>query len=125
MLQVISLVFQGVESLILDLPTGASPPHDVPDVLRSQEKVGDPTEMLNLPIGVDLPVFQHIDKFVGVGLVERHPIAEPKMMQNASCRIDQGKDLHVAGLDKGLQLPEEKGVSARLNANDVMCTSLS
>jgi hypothetical protein len=39
--------------------------------------------MLNLPIGVDLPVFQHIDQLVGVGLVERHSIAEPKMVQNA------------------------------------------
>src|SRR5271157_4385886 len=47
MLQVISLVLQGVERLILDLPAGSSPPHDVPDDLRNQEKVGDPTEMLN------------------------------------------------------------------------------
>src|SRR5271157_4417500 len=98
MLQVISLVFQGVEGLILDLPAGLSPPHDVPDVLRNQEKVGDPTEMLNPPIGVDLPVFQHIDQFVGVRLVERHAITEPKMMHNARRWILQGKDLHLAGL---------------------------
>ena len=48
--------------------SGLVPPHDVPDVLRNQEKVGDPTEMLNLSIGVDLPVFHHFDQFVGVGL---------------------------------------------------------
>src|SRR5271166_3890623 len=125
MLQVISLVFQGVEGLILDLPAGSSPPHDVPDVLRNQEKVGDPTEMLNPSIGVDLPVFQHIDQFVGVGLVERHAIAEPKMMQNARRWILQGKDLHLAGLVEVLQVREQKGVVARLDANDVMRASLT
>src|SRR5450759_644199 len=108
MLQVISLVFQGVERLILDLPAGSSPTHDVPDNLQNQEKVGDPTEMLDLPIGVDLPVFQHVDQLVGVGLVERHPIAEPKMMQNARRWILQGQDLHLAGLVEGPQVFEQK-----------------
>ena len=56
MLQVISLVFQGVEGLILDLPAGSSPPHDVPDDRRNQDKVADPTEMLHLLVGMDLPV---------------------------------------------------------------------
>src|SRR5271157_4032849 len=125
MLQVISLVFQGVESLILDLPAGSSPPHDVPDVFRNQEKVGDPTEMLHLPIGVDLPVFQHIDQLVGVRLVERHAITEPKMMHNARRWILQGKDLHLAGLVEGPQVVEQKRVVARLDANDVMRASLT
>ena len=123
--QVIALVFQGVEGLILDLPACSSPPHDVPDVLRNQEKVGDPTEMLNFPIGVDLPVFQHVDQLVGVRLVERCAITEPKMMQDARRRIDQGEDLHLAGLVEGLQVLEQKRVIARLDANDVMRASLT
>lgn len=98
----------------------ARPPHDVPDVLRNQEKVGDPTEMLHLPIGVDLPVFQHIDQLVGVRLVERHAITEPKMMHNARRWILPGKDLHLAGLVDGPQVVEQKRVVARLDANDVM-----
>ena len=125
MLQVISLVFQGVEGLILDLPAGSSPPHDVPDVFRNQEKVGDPTEMLHRSIGVDLPVFQHIDQLVGVRLVERHAITEPKMMHNARRWILQGKDLHLAGLVEGPQVVEQKRVVARLDANDVMRASLT
>src|SRR5271157_1668061 len=120
-----SLIFQGVEGLILDLPAGSSPPHDVPDVFRNQEKVGDPTEMLHLPIGVDLPVFQHIDQLVGVRLVERHAITEPKMMHNARRWILQGKDLHLAGLVEGPQVVEQKRVVARLDANDVMRASLT
>ena len=88
--------------------------------VRDQEKVGDPTEMLNLPIGMDLPVFQHVDQLVGVRLVERHAIAEPKMMEHARRRIDQGEDLHLAGLVEGLQVLEQKGVVAGLDANDVM-----
>ena len=76
--------------------------------------------MLNLSIGVDLPVFQHIDQLVGVGLVERHAIAEPKMMHNARRWILQGKNLHLAGLVEGLQVVEQKRVVARLDTNDVM-----
>ena len=81
--------------------------------------------MLHLPIGVDLPVFQHIDQLVGVRLVERHAIAEPKMMHNARRWILQGKDLHLAGLVEGLQVVEQKRVVARLDANDVMRASLT
>jgi hypothetical protein len=76
--------------------------------------------MLNPPIGVDLPVFQHIDQFVGVGLVQRHAIAEPKMMHNTRRWILQGKDLYLAGRVAGLQVREQKGVVAGLDANDVM-----
>ena len=36
--QVIALVLQGVEGLVLDLPAGSSPPHDVPDVVRGQHE---------------------------------------------------------------------------------------
>ena len=74
---------------------------------------------------MDLPVFQHIDQLVGVGLVERHAIAEPKMMHNARRWILQGEDLHLAGLVEGPQVLEQKGVVARLDANDVMRASLT
>jgi hypothetical protein len=36
------------------------------------------------------------------------------MMQNARRRIDQGKDLHLAGLLEGPQVCEQKGVVAGL-----------
>ena len=69
---------------------------------------------------MELPVFQHIDQLVGVRLVERHAITEPKMMHNAGRWILQGKDLHLAGLVEGPQVVEQKRVVARLDANDVM-----
>ena len=81
--------------------------------------------MLHLSIGVDLPVFQHIDQLVGVRLVERHAIAEPEMMHNARRWILQGKDLHLAGLVEGPQVVEQKRVVARLDTNDVMRASLT
>ena len=81
--------------------------------------------MLHRSIGVDLPVFQHIDQLVGVRLVERHAITEPKMMHNARRWILPGKDLHLAGLVEGPQVVEQKRVVARLDANDVMRASLT
>ncbi len=72
-----------------------------------------------------LPVFQHFDKFVGVRLVQRDAIAEPKMMQHARRRIDQGEDLHLASLVEGLQVREQTDVVARLDVHDVMRAGLT
>ena len=60
----------------------------------------------------------------GCGLVERHGIAESKMMQDVRRRIDQGKDLHLASLVAGPQVLEQKRVVARLDADDVMHAGL-
>ena len=64
--------------------------------------------MLHIPIGVELPVFQHIDERIGVRLVERHAITEPKTMHNARRWILEGKDLHLAGLVEAPQVVEQK-----------------
>ena len=46
-------------------------------------------------------------------------------MQNGRRWILPGKDLHLAGLVKGPQVVEQKGVVARFDANDVMRASLT
>ena len=42
------------------------------------------------------------------------------MMRNAGRWIDQSEDLHLAGFVEGLQVREQKGMVAGLDANDVM-----
>src|SRR5271165_3579957 len=47
------------------------------------------------------------------------------MMENARRRIVQGQYLHLTGLIKSLQVLEQKGVVARLDADDVVRTGLA
>ena len=42
------------------------------------------------------------------------------MMENARRRIVQGQDLYLASLIESLQVLEQKGVVARLDADDVV-----
>ena len=97
----------------------------VPDVCRGQEEVGDPTEVLHRAVGMDLPVFQHVDQFVGVRLVQRRGIAESEMMQDTRRQIDPGPDRHLTRLVTGLQVLKQEGVIARFDADDEMRTSLA
>jgi len=41
-LEVISLVFEGVEGFVLNFPTGAAAPHDVIDIVPRDGEVGNP-----------------------------------------------------------------------------------
>ncbi len=52
-------------------------------------------------------------------------LAEAKMMQHLGRRIDQGEGLHLAGLVKGLQVREQKGMVAGLDSNDVVGIGLA
>ena len=59
--QAITLVFQGVERFVLDLPTGTATTHDGVNRLGCQRHVGDPGEVLHIAIGMDFPIFEDVD----------------------------------------------------------------
>lgn len=56
--KLIALIFQGVASLILNLPPGTGTSHELIDVIRSDIQVGNPAKTENfLLFRVILPVF--------------------------------------------------------------------
>ena len=54
--------------------------------------------LLDEPVGMDFPVFEHVDQAVRVRLVERHAVVEAEVMQHARGLIDQRERLRLAGL---------------------------
>ena len=127
--EMVTLIFQGVEGLVLDLPAGPSTAHDGVHVVGRQHEVGDPTEMLDFADsfdflddlrGMDFPVVEHVDQVVGVRFIERHAAVEAKVMQDARGRIVQGEGLCLAGFVVGSQVLEQKSVVAWLDADDVV-----
>ncbi len=65
MAEVIALIFERVESLVLDSPSGAAAPHDLHDIVGGDLKVGHPTEAIEddhfLAFGHNLPVLEEVD----------------------------------------------------------------
>ena len=68
-LEMIALVFEGIEGLILDFPTCPPAPAQNEGVVFVDGKVGDPTEMAG-GVAVDFPVFEEIDPYMGIRLVQ-------------------------------------------------------
>ena len=81
MLQVVSLVFQGVEGFVFDLPPGTAGSHDLPGVFRGDGQIGDPTEPGHPIIFVDLPVFKEVDQEILAGPIERRLVDKAEKMQ--------------------------------------------
>ena len=48
MIEVIALVLQGIEGLILNLPSGAGATHKMKDIFFGDGQIGNPGEMLRL-----------------------------------------------------------------------------
>src|SRR5215470_13062288 len=78
-LEVIALVFQGMEGLIVDLPPGATAPHEVKDIPCVHSQVCAPAAVLDLVLA-HLPVLDHMDPSVWVGGIERDIIDKAKSM---------------------------------------------
>src|SRR5678815_4620124 len=76
-LEMVPLVFQGVECLIFDAPPCSSTPHELIDCAFIDAQVSDPTEVLDCVL-VPLPALQEVDPQVGMGCIERHVTDKPK-----------------------------------------------
>ena len=86
MLQVVSLVFEGVEGFIFHLPPGSSPAHDEIDVLFGESEIRDPGEVL-LAVVPYLPIFEKIDADVLIRFVERNIVEEPEEVAHAGLGV--------------------------------------
>lgn len=77
MFQVVSLIFQGIECFVLDLPAAAATPHQDIGILLGNRKVGHPGEALRLSgLGIVFLVNQEIHFQIRVGLVQRRVVEE-------------------------------------------------
>jgi hypothetical protein len=77
MFEMIPLVLQGVEGLVLNLPTRPPATHDCEDVHLGDGEIGDPTEVLGLALS-DLPVLDKVHQYVRIGLVQGYLIDKGK-----------------------------------------------
>ena len=69
--EMVSMVFEGVEGLVLDLPTTPATTHQDICVLLGDSEVGHPREFLNLSgLGVALSMLHEIDFQAYVGLIQ-------------------------------------------------------
>jgi hypothetical protein len=78
-LEVVSLVLEGVEGLVLHLPPGAACAHDGVNVFTGEGEVRNPAEVL-CAAGALFPVLQDIDQKIPVGRIEGHRVHKPKEM---------------------------------------------
>src|SRR5271165_2300842 len=80
-LKMVALVFQGIEGLVFDFPTGAPAPHQGIGSGGRHGEVRHPCKMLGL-LRANFPVFQEIDAEVRVGLIERHMVEKAEVMHD-------------------------------------------
>ena len=63
MSEMITLIFEGIEGLIFDLPACTAASHEFISVAFCYCEINNPTEMLHF-CGRDFPVFQKIDQHI-------------------------------------------------------------
>jgi len=80
-LEVVALVFQGVEGLIFDFPSGATGPHDAIGIGLGDGNVGDPGESDHV-IARHLPVFEEVDPDVLVGCIDGESVEPVKVVKS-------------------------------------------
>ena len=80
MLEIVPLVFEGVEGFIFDFPPSPATAHDLIDVFRGDDEVGDPGEVF-FPLAAELPVLQQINPDVFVGGVNGEPVDPTEAVQ--------------------------------------------
>jgi len=56
-LEIVPLVFKGVEGFIFDFPPSPATAHDLIDIFRGEDEVGNPGEVFFL-LTAEFPVFQ-------------------------------------------------------------------
>src|SRR5258706_6247671 len=84
--KVVALIFQRIERLIFNLPSGSSTPHEVKDVALAHPQVRHPTEVLDL-VSADFPVLNEIDAHVRVRSIERHIIDKAKPLHKTRIAV--------------------------------------
>ncbi len=70
MFKLISLVLEGIKSLVFDFPAGAPAAHNTFHIPFADLEMGHPAEMLGL-IGSNFPILNEIDQHVWVGSVQK------------------------------------------------------
>jgi len=69
--EMVPLVFEGVECFVLNLPAGTATAHQLKNVLFGHGKIGNPAKMKGLfPFSV-LPVVDHVNRQIEMGLIKR------------------------------------------------------
>jgi hypothetical protein len=80
-LEIVPLVLEGVESFILDFPSGTAGPHKLEHVFFGDRYINNPTEFRDLFIFVYLPVFEHVDQQVRMAFIKGNLVHKTKKMR--------------------------------------------
>ena len=80
-LEVVALVFQGVERFVFHLPPRPSTPHELRDVPFAHAHVRHPAKVLDLG-SANLPILDEMDPHVWVRGIERHVIHKAEAMDH-------------------------------------------
>ena len=116
--QAVSLIFQGVERFVFDLPPGPATTHDGVNRLGCQPQVGDPREILQLAIGMDFPIFEYINQLVRVRLIQGKTYVPSKVVQNACLGVDLGESRCSVRVIGFTNVSEQEGVIARFDTKN-------
>src|SRR5215831_16694061 len=81
-LEVVALIFQCIERLVFDAPTGSGPLHEPVNRALVQPQVGDPAEVLGFAFG-RFPALYEVDAQCGVGGIEGPITDKAKAMVDA------------------------------------------
>lgn len=117
-LDMIALVFQGVEGLIFDFPAGAAGLDQVPDVFFGNGQIGDPTVAIGgFPLFIDHPVLEEMDRIGLWGPVEGH-VVDPLVCMTFAFSIDEFKLLGLPHAGDFIDPLEQRLVIRRLCHED-------
>src|SRR5208283_3899381 len=119
MLEVVTLILEGVKRLILYLPTAPAAPHQSVHRVLPQRQVDDSTEVFNPFLG-NLPVFQEVDQKIGMRFIQRHPDQVAKVVQDLSLIVFQGECVRTPLLECRLHLREQELMIALFNPQNEM-----
>lgn len=125
MLEIVSLVLEGVKGLVLDFPSGATSSHDPVDVLLAQGDVRDPGESFRL-LTDDLIEFEEIHQNVLMRGVNGQTVSPTKIVEpprffrivkdelsrhaSAHCLVKASEKVSVVGL---LDVEDETAIHFR------------
>jgi len=78
--EMIALVFEGIESLIFNLPAYSTALHKFIGIVICYSKISNPTEMLRF-FGRDFPVFQEVNQQILIWFIQRDLVKEKETMR--------------------------------------------
>lgn len=101
MLQVVALIFQGVEAFVFDFPVGTSGADEQFDIIRREELIGDPTiGIMNFFVAVEVngddPRAQEIGKEGVLGAIQGEMI-EPLINMDTPLFVGDAPGLNLSG----------------------------